>query len=289
MTRYISDGLSWRAVIRKIKHEKKMPSKKKSTRKKPKVSLEKKTETYIRKRAYKLVEKDVLTVSVYANFYPIAFKVKSKSFAGLDVDIMKLFAKAAGLKLRFIEKDHFDGIWLDPKNNISDVSIGGIGITPSRLHEKTEWTMPYFHVMRTIVYNKKHPIKKFPEDVDDDFLGTYQSTGWLDGQLRAKPLHKDHFMHRGTTDKEDIRAVSRGEVQGIMRGSFVGQSIVRKHKQLAMVKPWEIDPSLVTSDGEVFAFPTRLGSGLAVALSGFLTELLFDGKLEKLLKKYDLQ
>jgi ABC-type amino acid transport substrate-binding protein len=105
-----------------------------------------------------LLEDGVLTVSVYANFYPVAFKgAGGKSIRGFDVDVRKLFCKAAGLKLRLKERAHFDGIWFDPKNNKSDCSIGGIGMTPARLDENTEWSMPYFHVMRTIVYNKKTP------------------------------------------------------------------------------------------------------------------------------------
>lgn len=150
--------------------------------------------------------------------------------------------------------------------------------------------MPYFHVMRTVVYNKKDPIKHFPEDVDDTVLATYSSSGFVDAKLRTKKLHKDHFMQRGTTDEEDIEAVKNGDVQGIIRGSFVGQSIVKRYpKKLGMAKPWEMDPSLVTSDGEIFAFPTRLGSGLAPALSSFLTELLMNGTLDKLLRKYHLE
>lgn len=282
-----------------------MPSKKKSSSKRrPSVSKRnslarrksitrkesRENEEYLLKREYDLVKDNTLTVSVYANFYPVAYKSAGGHLRGLDVDIMTLFAKASGLKLKFVEKDKFNGIWNDPRRGVSDVSISGIGLVPERLNKTTEWTMPYFHVMRTVVYNKKDPIKHFPQDVHDTVLGTYKSTGWLDAQLRAKKLHKDHFMQKGTTDEEDIEAVKNGEVQGIMRGSFVGQSIVKRYpKKLGMTKPWEIDPTLVTSDGEIFAYPTRLGSGLAVALSSFLTELLMNGTLEKLLVKYHLE
>jgi len=241
------------------------------------------------KREYDLLKKGVLTVSVYANFFPIAYKSATGHVRGLDVDIMNLFAKAAGLKIKFVEKPVFKNIWNDPMHKLSDVSIGGIGMTPERSHKRTEWTMPYFHVMRTVVYNKKTPVIHFPQDVHDTVLGTPASTGWLDAKLRAKKLHKDHFMQKGTTDEEDIEAVKDGDVQGIMRGSFVGQAIVKTYpKKLGMTKPWEIDPSLVTSDGEIFAFPTRLGSGLASAISSFLAEILINGTLETLLRKYHL-
>jgi ABC-type amino acid transport substrate-binding protein len=200
------------------KKTKKINKAKKLSKKNQKKNTHKKTETdvYINKRFYDLLKPGHLIVSVYANFYPIAYK-SGKIFKGLDVDIIKLFAKAAGLKIIFEEKQHFDGIWDDPKNNISDVSIGGIGMTPNRMNKNTEWTIPYFHVLRSVVYNKKDPIRKYPQDVHDTVLGTYMSTGWMDSELRAKPLHKDHFMHRGTTDQEDIKAVTHGKVQGIMR------------------------------------------------------------------------
>lgn len=253
------------------------------------IKLTRANETYIKNRHFETLEDGVLTVSVYANFYPIAFKVGSE-FHGLDVEIMKLFAKVAGLKITFIEEEHFDKIWFKPEKFKSDVAIGGIGMTPNRMSKHTEWSLPYFHVTRTLVYNKLSPIKKFPDDISGPVLGTFNSTGWMDAELRLKSVGKDHFLHRGSTDDEDIRKLLNGEIQGVMRGSFVGKAIVQKYPEtLKMVKPWEMHSSLAMSDGEIFAFPTRLGSGLAVGLSSFLTELLLSGKLLKLLKKYHLE
>jgi len=245
--------------------------------------------SYLAARTYDLIKPGTLTIAVYAHFYPVAYKDSNNHLAGLDVDILSAFAKAVNLKVVFIERKKFHKIWRETAKARADVAIGGIGMMPNRLDSRIEWTMPYFHVMRTVVYNKKDPIKNFPQDVHRTVLGTFGSTGWLDAELRAKPLHKEHFMVRGTTDEDDIKRVKTGDVQGIMRGSFVGQSIVHRFPDLlAMAKPWHIEPSLVTSDGEIFAFPTRLGSGLAAALSSFLTEMHFSGALDHLLKKYHL-
>lgn len=42
------------------------------------------------------------------------------------------------------------------------------------------------------------------------------------------------------------------------------------------------------SDGEVFAYPTKTGSGVAVSLSTFIAELIERGQLKNLMKKYNL-
>src|SRR5579863_3742532 len=96
------------------RRSKKLPKLYKSSRKKSsrKKSSSKMAEDYIRKRSYNLLSPGTLTVSVYANFFPIAFKGQGKKvFRGLDVDIITLFARVSGLRLVFIEKQHFDGIW----------------------------------------------------------------------------------------------------------------------------------------------------------------------------------
>lgn len=253
-------------------------------------------------RTLKTITPGVLTVSAYPHFYPICYKTTNGKLVGLDVDIMKEFAKLCKIKVKFLERENFDQIWLDPSKNIADISIGGIGMSKKRNRVNTSWTIPYFYVKRTVVYNRKNPIKSFPQGISDIVLGTVGSTGWLDSLQRATELDKNKskrrkdgqkyvdFMESGTSDEEDVQRLLDGQVQGLMRGSFVGVAIVRKYpKQLAMLPPWNIDPELVTSDGEVFAYPCHVRSGISSLLSAFLTEEIMNKDLKRLIEKYHLQ
>ena len=55
-----------------------------------------------------------------------------------------------------------------------------------------------------------------------------------------------------------------------------------------MVDPWEIDSSLVSSDGEVFAYPCHKNSGVAIILTEFLTVETMKGTVDRLVRKYHL-
>ncbi len=238
-----------------------------------------------------------LTVGIYPNFYPVAFQ-DGKNFKGLDVEIMVAFAQSCGLEVKFKVKKQFNGIWNWPRNGSADVAIGGIGITPNRLNNDTEWSIPYFHVQRSVVYKKSFPLKEFPKDMTGSVYGTAFSTGWLDALHKTRVYDNTHGTHTfdlllpsQTTDEEDIKMlIDNPQVQGIMRGSFVAKAIVAKHPDiLAMTKPWDADPSVVTGEGEVFAFPTKTNSGVAPLLSSFLSSMMRSGQLDNLLRKYNMK
>ncbi len=220
----------------------------------------------------------------------MCYRDEQNNITGLDVDIMKEFCRLTDLKLKFVEYPHFNNIWLAPVEGKSDVAIGGIGISKFRTKDETSWTIPYFYVKRTVVYNLEDPISSFPEGVTRTILSTKGSTGWDDAEDKLMGYEdKDDLMIPGTNDKEDIARLLSGEVQGLMRGSFVGKAIVAKYpRQLGMVTPWDINPLLVSSDGEVFAYPTNIRSGISVLLSVLVTEDIMSNELQHLIDKYHL-
>ena len=246
----------------------------------------------IHHRNLNLQKKGILRVACYAQFYPVCFLTKDETLSGIDVDIICMFANEMGLSIEWILVDNFQDIWnLDQQ---TDVAIGGIANSIGRGDpEKIEWSLPYFYVRRSFLYNKKNPISKFPEDVTDTVLGTVGSTGWLDAKNRATKIGKEKFMQPGSTDEDDVKKLLNGEIQGLMRGDFVSRAWVRKYpKQLGYIS-WDILPELVKDDGEVFAYPTRVGSGLATLLSSFLVFLFTNPQGRKifksLLKEYNLK
>jgi ABC-type amino acid transport substrate-binding protein len=251
-------------------------------------------EEILRRRRLKTITRGTLTVACYPGFAPVCFYRKNKKLpkkkriTGSDVELIKGFAKACGLRVKLKPVKHFNGIWNYPARGLADVSIGGIGVSDARTRAKTQWSLPYFRVQRSILYNKADPILEF-SDIHAEVRGTVGSTGWLDAQKVLKRANRWQFCVPGHSDEQDMRDLLAGTIQGLMRGSFVSQALIRKHpKQLAMLGPWEINPKLVSSDGEVFAFPCAKTSGVAVSLSGYIVDQLVSGELERILEKYGL-
>lgn len=234
-----------------------------------------------------------LRVAVYPNFYPVAY-MDGKVLKGLDIDIIKGFCKLAGLTPVFVIQEYLfrslkmPAIW---KDHI-DVAVGGIGRTRWRDSEtlSAEWTMPYFKVRRTVVYNLKDPIIRFPRDVTGIVAGTMGSTGMEDASNRMHKVNKYHLLRTKTgTDAKDIQDLITGRIQGLMRGSFVGKAIVALHPdKLGMTRPWKAEKNLVGPDGEIFAMPCRRGSGLAAMLNTYLAYLTANRQLAALVKKHGM-
>ena len=239
-----------------------------------------------------------LRVAVYADFYPVAYRAGGK-YAGLDVDLVEGFSRAAGLRAPVYvrQRDLFD-TWQEPGlwSSRVDLAIGGIGRGQWREAAGVEWTVPYFVVRRTVVSRRSDPIRRFPEDVTGVVAGTMGSTGMQDAAERMRRRFGDdkvwdHLDARWkTTDARDLLDLRKGRIQGLMRGSFVGRAIAALHPdELVVAEPWDADPkTLGPYSSEVFAFPCRRGSGLATQLSAYMVGLSHSGALSELVRRHGM-
>lgn len=228
---------------------------------------------------------DQLTIGIYANFRPICYK-KNGKFYGFDVAIIKKYCKIIGLKPVFKEVKHFQDIWFLPSQRLFDICIGGIGISDLRTNKKTEWSIPYFYVERTVLYNKQNPIHNFPIDVTGIIRATNGSIGHIDGNKKIKEFNKSIKIITSSDENKDLSDLRSGKIQGLLRGSFVAKALLKKYPDLAIHKPWKADSSIISDDNEVFAYPCKLGSGISKSLDIFLTFIILSGELEKLRQIY---
>jgi ABC-type amino acid transport substrate-binding protein len=136
----------------------------------------------IKQRTIHTLTPGVLRVAAYANFYPVCYR-KNGKWRGLDVDLLKMFCKVAGLELELVERKRYDDIWFEPPDKKADTAIGGIANTDGRTKPNTAWSIPYFYVQRTLLYNKNDPVRRFPEDIDREVRATIGSTVGHDSRL----------------------------------------------------------------------------------------------------------
>lgn len=249
-----------------------------------------------------------LVVSLYADFWPVAFKNDRGEMSGMDVDILDRFCEATGMTSVYRPRKKFDHIWKDPGKGdfhdaFCDVAAGGISIEPHRKSANVEWTFPYTGTRRTIVYNLKNPVLRFPQDVNGTIYGTMSSIGDIDAQiLMNKGNKREHLRESERGDKKDMESLLDGSAQGLMRGSLVGRAIVGRYpKKLGMTDAWSTNPDLINVflgtprthkqplDYEAFAFPCRRGSGVAPLLSLFIVQLMHSGELQRIAHKYGMR
>lgn len=204
----------------------------------------------------------ILRIATYKQFYPVCYSFNGH-LCGTDVDIIREFAYKEKLIPEFIPIDHFDGIWDLPLKDF-DIAIGGIA---KRRNSLVEWTTPYQPIKRSLLFHKRAPISKFPDDVSGSIISTYNSTGWHDATEKLKSVGKLKLLCRGKTDEEDISELLAGNIVGLIRGDFVSNAWVKKYPQLDYIT-WEIS-STVTCD-ESFSFPCKPDSGIAKTLSDYI-------------------
>jgi len=232
----------------------------------------------------------ILNVASYTDFFPVSYK-KDKDLVGSDIDIIKDYCKIKNINPKLIPYDYWGkdpkkdintNIWDLPFEKEYDISIGGIGTTFDRIKDNNiQWTIPYFFVKRTLIYNKKLMgkintlddfEKKIKESIYDNMniKGTYKSTGWEDAEIRNMGKRGETSRLEKGTDETDIDDLNNQKILGFMRGSFVGCSLIKKYTNFGMLDEWEIYEGIVPYDTEVFAFPCKHGTGLAESLTLFM-------------------
>jgi hypothetical protein len=239
-----------------------------------------------------------LKIATYENFPPIV-GFKNGMAYGFEIELIKLifdteFLSNYGINLcfEFVRIEQYDKLWQLPGD--CNLAIGGFSKTRQRenqikkdqksgaLKKNIFWSIPYYHVKRTLIYKKNdaemialakqfedaskvsnNELNRVMHDAPPNsiFVATALSTGYYDTILRLGRTHEDITKNTkntnpkiefGTTNEEDIRRLkTEPNVRGLMRGSDVAKEIVDHdpEQSLAMITPWNIHKGIVYNYG----------------------------------------
>lgn len=234
----------------------------------------------------------VLEVAMYDAFPPWSYKGEGNRPAGVDVDLGRALAEKLGLsfKARLFLADESMGD--DLRNNIWKGHYMGGGVADVMLHvpadpqfaakeDKADFFGAYFHEAVSVVY---HPDKleafesplaltDHKVGVEIDSISDYYMSGAFNGRLRTaavrKPSLTDAVMAFKAGEVDAVMA-PRGELQGLMKASKVGDLVFKEQQLVGMFRTaWDVGMAVKTTDAKT----------LRDALAKALDELRAEGKL----------
>ena len=217
------------------------------------------------------------TLVVGGDTFAPVFDADSKT--GIDVEIMKGFAKVMGLRVVFKRvpvRELVSDTVSSPLPKGCDVIMGGVSDDYERRSFVRQLTTPYTFVRRSIIVRKGHPLKGVENG--RDFKGRLYarkgSSAWSDGMGAANIV-----SDAGKPESQVFRELLDGKVDGVMRGSLVADALKARHPKLFDSIEW--DRSSQSKEG--LHAMVDVSSGLVTALSGYFEMLKSTGKIAEII------
>ncbi len=154
-------------------------------------------------------EAKTLTVVTNPGYVPFEFREKGETgptLMGLDVDLAKEIAKAAGRELEWKEEP-FDEVLEDVAEGESDLAISGISITEER-KKRVDFSEPYTEVGKALLFPTTHKGKVSLAPPPDFIVATVKGTTSADAVAKAFPKAKVKLFG---TEAEAVAAVVNGQ------------------------------------------------------------------------------
>ena len=222
-------------------------------------------------------EAKVLRVGTSADYAPFEFvdtKV-SEDIIGFDIDLAKEIADRLGYELQFTNSD-FNSLIPGLQADKYDFVISGMTPTEER-DQVVDFSNPYYETEQYLVSLKESNIASM-EDLKGKVVGAQLSS--IQEEL-AKELGTEHGF---TVESRDlipqlIQELKNGRLDGAVIENIVSDNYLSKNDDLAAF-------SIVVDEPDFKAVVFQEGSTLKAEFDKVIQELIDEGKIEELKKKW---
>ncbi len=118
-------------------------------------------------------------LTVLTRIDPTTYYKNADVYTGLEHDLVQLFAKHLGVKVKFIIPDTFSDILNNIATNTADIAAAGITVTPQRL-QKMRFSPSYYQASEQVIYRSGNPRPKNADQLAGGIIEVTDGTSHVD-------------------------------------------------------------------------------------------------------------
>jgi membrane-bound lytic murein transglycosylase F len=221
------------------------------------------------------------TLTVLTRRSPTTYFEGAEGIAGLEYDLVNLFARRLQVKVNYVFPEKFDDLLQLISEGKADIAAAGLTITEQRLTQM-RFAPFYQQITEQIVYRQKNKKPHSIEDLKDGILEVVKGSTHIDALMALKPQHPD--LDWNVNDEFDsdglLYLVNEGLIDYTVADSHQAKTIKRFYPQLNtafdITKPRQL----------AWALPISDDNSLYNEVKRFFQEIKKDQTLARLLEKY---
>jgi membrane-bound lytic murein transglycosylase F len=203
------------------------------------------------------------------------------NYAGLEHDLVEMFARELGVPVRFVEADSYADVLPRLERHQAHMAAAGLSITPERAR-RFLFSPPYMEVQQVLVHNGTLPRPRSLRDLESRRIEVVADSSGAETLHRlAERLPRLQFDEVHTVNPEDLLIrVAEGSSDYAVAGSHIVDVARNFHPNLTR--------GLAFGDTEqlAWAFPMDGDPQLVRRARDFFARVSADGTLKRLMDRY---
>lgn len=219
----------------------------------------------------------VLTRSAPTTYYAV-----TNGHAGLEYDLVSLFAKQLGVRVQFHTANNLSELLTKTAQGEVDLAAAGLAITESRA-QKIRFATPYHEIVEQVIYRSGTSRPKSPGDLNAGILEVVKDSSYVDSlkKLRKTVAPQLNWLTNPELDSNSlITLLDQGLIDYTVVDSTQALLIQRFYPQLHIA----FDISSARQIG--WALPQSADNSLYHAVNDFFQQIKQDQTLAQLLERY---
>ncbi len=214
----------------------------------------------------------VLTMATSADFEPYEY-YENDEIVGIDIDIMNAVCEKIGMTLK-PEDMSFDSVIGATQTGKTDIAMSGITITEDRKN-MINFTIPYTSTTQSIIVAKDGAIAK-KTDLEGKKIGVQINTT---GDTQVTEEFGDAAVERFQNGALAVESLKNNKIDCVVIDGEVAKALVNANEGLEIIADaYSIEEYAIAIAKE--------NTELLEKINGALEELLADGTIDGIIKKY---